>query len=1217
MLAPHFPQLEILECLGRGGMGVVYKARQKSLNRMVALKILAPERVRDPQFAERFAREARALAALNHPNIVTIHDFGQAGGFYYLLMEFVDGVNLRQLLRTRKFSPEEALAIVPPLCEALQYAHNRGIVHRDIKPENLLLDKDGRVKIADFGLAKLVGAVAESDTSDKPDLSDSAVSEITRAAAGTPGYMAPEQKSAPQRVDSRADIYSLGVVFYEMLTGELPGRPLEPPSRKVQIDVRLDEIVLRALEQTPERRYQQASEMKTMVETVATTPLSQNASALAPSAVGTVEPGVPQAEWEGRAPGWRIRCRTCGFTEHWGKYGIRMGATGRNYTLGRCVHCNRIRIHVIEKGLVPPPHVKSVTPACDGPFLPEHDTANPRGAWRRWLFAFVAAGAIVLSGLIAMGVWPKIPNSASPPSAAGQERQLELLRLQLRQAEEALSALEARWKAGLIDNAVVLAAQDNVEILKAQIAGDAMHVARLRLAAAEHQLKTAEGKHEAGIIDSMEYQAAKNAVELRKAELRDKLASVAVKNTLAKRQRFKPQEGMADKTSWGVLDKPSEFNPNGWTVMAHMSLGGVAAVRLPGETQDVCRIKLAEGSDDRIKLDVEDLKRNNVMRIMLSRDESTEITVNGTAYRMAYPAVTVATNEPDTTPFALVILTHADSVAELLTNDVQPDGTIRFREKFSVVNDSPSSFPQSEYHFSNSNFIHVEKISDAAGWPLHFETRPEEGRDRFTYKVELVEPVPPGGLITLVLEGVTVGQVQDTDHFGVFTYRMNHWPYPNNYNGVTHRIELHRLPPGAELVEKSDNLAAQTNGDRVELRADCRIPPGGHIDVRYRYRLGAESPLTGGAELGPASGRGVNEARGTNHDHAKARLASWVDAFTSNIQWVFIILMIGAGPLFWLLNRRTAKKAPTATQPLSGFQSLSVLEFWTVMEGGNYAQSWEAAAPMFQRLNRKEEWVRHMEEVRRPLGKALSRQRRSLTFTPDRSLFDAVEYTVFDSQRAAVETYTCALQSNGEWRVISYHIKPLDGVVAGDLHAPVGRNALGRVPYVIFLLLYLGLAVVLIQSAAWLPDRVATHFGTEGHANGWMSRPFYLLFIGAMPALLALLFAMEARLIRFLPARFISIPRRDYWLAPERRAATAVLIRNYLAWLLCLLTLFFGGLHGLTVVANRVNPPRLPMGALMPLVIGFFIALIFWLIMFLMRLAEVDIGNRGRGTVAD
>jgi hypothetical protein len=263
-IAPHFPQLEILECLGRGGMGVVYEARQKTLNRFVALKLLAPERVLDPRFAERFTREAQALAALNHPNIVTIHDFGQAGGFYYLLMEFVDGANLRQLLRARRFTPEEALAIVPPLCDALQFAHDRGIVHRDIKPENLLIDIAGRVKVADFGVAKMLGTLNASDNAGEP----AALEDTTHTGVGTPGYSAPEQRTDPQRVDSRADIYSLGVVFYELLTGERPNGRLDPPSKKVQMDVRLDEVVLRAMEKDPKLRFQQVSEVKTMVETI-------------------------------------------------------------------------------------------------------------------------------------------------------------------------------------------------------------------------------------------------------------------------------------------------------------------------------------------------------------------------------------------------------------------------------------------------------------------------------------------------------------------------------------------------------------------------------------------------------------------------------------------------------------------------------------------------------------------------------------------------------------------------------------------------------------------------------------------------------------------------------------------------------------------------------------------------------------------------------------
>jgi tRNA A-37 threonylcarbamoyl transferase component Bud32 len=259
-IARQFPQLEILECLGRGGMGVVYKARQPRLNRFVALKILAREKEKDPRFAERFTREAQSLARLNHPNIVTVYDFGETNGLYYLLMEFVDGMSLRQLLETRKLAPEEALTIVPPICEALEYAHHLGIVHRDIKPENILLDKQGRVKIADYGIAKLLGA-------------DGRVQSLTgeQGVVGTPHYMAPEQVEKPSIVDHRADIYSLGVVFYEMLTGELPLGKFAPPSRMVKMDVRLDEVVLHALEKEPELRYQQASQVKTDVETIART----------------------------------------------------------------------------------------------------------------------------------------------------------------------------------------------------------------------------------------------------------------------------------------------------------------------------------------------------------------------------------------------------------------------------------------------------------------------------------------------------------------------------------------------------------------------------------------------------------------------------------------------------------------------------------------------------------------------------------------------------------------------------------------------------------------------------------------------------------------------------------------------------------------------------------------------------------------------------------
>ena len=296
-LAPLFPQLEILELLGKGGMGAVYKARQPGLDRLVAVKILPPEISHDAAFAERFQREARALARLSHPHIVAVYDFGETlecGGLTppsiqlettsgaagddpkyhanahlmeggvkpphsralcYIVMEFVDGANLRQTIKTGTLAPAEALAIVPQICEALQFAHDEGIVHRDIKPENILIDKRGRVKIADFGLAKLLGT----------DAADHSLT-ATHQVMGTLRYMAPEQMQGSREVDHRADIYSLGVVFYELLTGELPMGKFASPSKRVHVDVRLDEIVLRALEQKPEQRYQHASEVKTAIE---------------------------------------------------------------------------------------------------------------------------------------------------------------------------------------------------------------------------------------------------------------------------------------------------------------------------------------------------------------------------------------------------------------------------------------------------------------------------------------------------------------------------------------------------------------------------------------------------------------------------------------------------------------------------------------------------------------------------------------------------------------------------------------------------------------------------------------------------------------------------------------------------------------------------------------------------------------------------------------
>ncbi|MFT5150143.1 MAG: tRNA A-37 threonylcarbamoyl transferase component Bud32, partial [Planctomycetota bacterium] len=243
-----FPELEIYEAIGRGGSGVVYRARQTRLDRLVALKILDDELSRDDAFAGRFLREARALARLNHPAIVGVHDFGDREGCFYLMMEYVDGVSLRDRLEAKDLDAGDVLEIIPEICQGLQYAHEAGVVHRDIKPENLLLTAEGRVKIADFGLAKMI------------ELGGPALTRRTQV-MGTPHYMAPEQVNRPLEVDHRADIYSLGVVLYEMLTTELPIGRFVPPSEVAGGSDRFDPVVLKALEREPLARYQKVSDI--------------------------------------------------------------------------------------------------------------------------------------------------------------------------------------------------------------------------------------------------------------------------------------------------------------------------------------------------------------------------------------------------------------------------------------------------------------------------------------------------------------------------------------------------------------------------------------------------------------------------------------------------------------------------------------------------------------------------------------------------------------------------------------------------------------------------------------------------------------------------------------------------------------------------------------------------------------------------------------------
>ncbi len=234
--------------LGRGGMAAVYKATQLSLDRAVALKVLPTRLAASPQFVERFNREASALARLSHPNIVGILDKGVEGETYYFVMEYVEGKSVRdRLLRESRVSPQETLQLMQGICAALAYAHGTGIVHRDLKPGNILLDAAGTPKLADFGIARMIGA----ETHEAGELTG------TDSVIGSADYMAPEQREDAAGVDHRADIYSLGVVLYQMLTGQLPVGSFKPVALLVRgVPIGVDKVIRTALSSAPGDRYE-------------------------------------------------------------------------------------------------------------------------------------------------------------------------------------------------------------------------------------------------------------------------------------------------------------------------------------------------------------------------------------------------------------------------------------------------------------------------------------------------------------------------------------------------------------------------------------------------------------------------------------------------------------------------------------------------------------------------------------------------------------------------------------------------------------------------------------------------------------------------------------------------------------------------------------------------------------------------------------------------
>ncbi len=257
------PQYEFVSLLGRGGMGAVFKAVQVTLDRPVAIKVLPVDLVadEDTQFAERFKNEARTMAKMNHPAIVNVYDFGETNtGLLYIVMEFIDGTDVAQMIASQGKLPEDyALSITAHVSDALNYAHTHGIVHRDIKPANILINMEGAVKVADFGLAKA------------NDPSQSGITK-TNMAMGTPDFVAPEAFIPGIPLDGRADLYAMGVMLYQMLTGEIPRGIWTMPSAKLGTDPRFDSIIAKAMQTDREQRYQSAVALRQDLDTILTLP---------------------------------------------------------------------------------------------------------------------------------------------------------------------------------------------------------------------------------------------------------------------------------------------------------------------------------------------------------------------------------------------------------------------------------------------------------------------------------------------------------------------------------------------------------------------------------------------------------------------------------------------------------------------------------------------------------------------------------------------------------------------------------------------------------------------------------------------------------------------------------------------------------------------------------------------------------------------------------
>jgi tRNA A-37 threonylcarbamoyl transferase component Bud32 len=957
-LARHFPELEILELIGRGGMGAVYKARQKQLDRLVALKVLPASVKRDPAFAERFAREAKALARLTHPNIVAVYDSGQTDGLFYFLMEFVDGVNLRQLLNTGKIAPKEALAIVPQICDALQYAHDKGIVHRDIKPENILLAKDGTVKIADFGLAKLVGLEAK-------DLRITGSGDVM----GTPHYMAPEQVEHPQDVDHRADIYSLGVVFYQMLTGELPIGRFAPPSRKVQIDVRLDEVVLRALEKEPELRYQHASDVKTQVETILTSPGSASAPASAvkrqtqKSSLVTERDGETVVDWPAvlRLTGLLFVLMAAVVSLIW-------LATGRTFRLGQSLlqtfTCVAVWVGASaaasryfrcrEEKSPAAPHLSLVTILMMSAVLTytvgfsfgtvfSVSHIGHSSLWTMMAFVLTALGSPVIAYFV-------------------------------------LRHGEAETQRVFLRAGSVLAA-----IVSLPIVGFALFFLN---GIAESGFKWNPAPDESVIVSLIWLGAvllplsAWRLWRAAKKPLNGSPASAAIPPVGARRgwlvlllcvAVLVPVIGfVVGVTVWSIYSGISQYRG-----IPHLST-------LRDSPANMAEQQVLE-EFDWAKLAAEGRLLGGVPvtvdgRAVLRIENTNNAPLQLTLFKIENPPITYRTYVVS---------------GEIKYENVQGDG---YLEMWNYFPPPQPGLPEGQFFtrtLAPAGQGPIGQISGTSSWRAFALPFDHTGTAGAPTRLEVNIFLPGRGVVFL-------GSVKLMQSANALSATI--WSLPS------------RLSPFTEVVCHGDNVKVRFEGQEYELVSISDLTSKQILDYcrrefadRWEKRFAEDL-----VEVLAGMGRPM-----ASDQTVKLELRAAGDGRALTVERALMTH-----------ENRDAVRQLVQHGGAQNLSAMSAVQDWlALMDNGEYARSWETAAPSFQAVMTKDEWIGRLQKVRYPLGKVISRQFRSSRFTIPGTWLEVKFDTSFDRLRAATETVTFAKQSGGEWQAIGYLILPgLEGL---------------------------------------------------------------------------------------------------------------------------------------------------------------------------------------------